>query len=134
MQRFILHKDPDTRATVRRYLDRYLDNLSPGRTWRVEIKQYVRKRSTEANARWWALMTAISQQAPPHMDGQWFDPELWHEHLVRRFAGVEAGPFGDGIRKRTSQMDREQFDELMAEVEAWAYSEFEGFRFDRVPE
>lgn len=128
-QDFYLLKGEE-RAPIRANLDRYLDRLPPGRVWRVTIKQHVRRRSTKANARWWALMTAISQQAPPHMDGEWHDPEVWHDYLVRRFAGVEPGPFGEGIRKSTSKMDWEDFEALMHEAEAWAFDEFPGFRFD----
>ena len=128
-QDFYLLKGND-RQRIRANLERYLDNLSPNRIFRVTIKQHVRKRSTAANARWWALMNAISEQAPAHMDGEWYDPEVWHEHLVRRFAGVEPGPFGKGIRKRTSSMDAREFDLLRQEAEAWAYQELPGFRFD----
>lgn len=76
-------------------------------------------------------MTAISQQAPAHMGGEYHSPEVWHEYLVTRFAGMEAGPWGTGVRKRTSTMRSQQFIELMAEVEAWAHQEFEGFSFER---
>lgn len=118
------------RARIRANLDRYLDRLPDSRVYAVTVKQHVRRRSNDQNARWWALMTAISQQAPAHMDGQWFHPEVWHEHLVARFAGMEPGPFGDGIRKQTSKMDRQAFEALMHEAEAWAFDEFPGFRFD----
>lgn len=97
----------------------------------VTVEEIKATRSLEQNARWWALMTAISQQAPAHMGGEWWDPELWHEHLVRRFAGLEAGPFGEGVRKRTSKMRVAQFGKLMEEVEAWAYDQFPGFTFER---
>lgn len=130
-ERFIIHKDEPMHSRVKANALRYIEGLSIRYAWAVEVKRHVRKRSTDANARWWALMTAISNQAPPHMDGQWYDPEIWHEHLVRRFAGVEPGPFDEAVRKRTSQMDSEQFQQLMEEVEAWAYNELPGFRFDR---
>jgi replicative DNA helicase len=79
-QDFYLLKGED-RARIRANLDRYLDRLPPNRVFKVTVKQHVRKRSTKANARWWALLTAISQQAPAHMDGQWFHPEVWHEQV-----------------------------------------------------
>lgn len=128
-QDFYLLKGED-RARIRANLDRYLDRLPPNRVFKVTVKQHVKKRSTAANARWWALLTAISQQAPAHMDGQWFHPEVWHKSLVVRFAGMEPGPFGNGIPKQTSKMDREEFEALMYEAEAWAFDEFPGFRFD----
>ncbi len=102
-----------------------------GIVYRVTVEEWRPTRSQQANARWWALMTAISQQAPAYMGGEYHHPEVWHEYLVRRFAGVEAGPYGHGVRVRTSTMRSAAFLELMAEVEAWAHQEFDGFTFER---
>lgn len=95
----------------------------------VSIDVHKKKRSLEANARYWALLTEISRQAPPHMGGEWHDPEVWHEYACRRFLGMDPGPYGEGVRKRTSKLNPSAFCEYMAEVEAWAVDEFD-LRFE----
>lgn len=85
-------------------------------------------RSLEQNARYWALLTEISQQAPSAMAGEWHSPEVWHEYCAKRFLGMEAGPFGHGVRKRTSKLKIHEFAEYMTEIEAWAADEL-GVRF-----
>lgn len=89
----------------------------------VEVKQHKPSRSVEQNARYWALLTEISQQAPSSMGGEWHSPEVWHEYCAKRFLGMEAGPFGHGVKKRTSTLKISEFADYMAEVEAWAADE-----------
>ena len=91
----------------------------------VSVGKCETARSVQANARYWMLLTEISRQAPPHMGGEWHDPEVWHEYAARRFLGMEPGPFGEGVRKRTSKLSVENFCNYMAEVEAWAVDEFD---------
>jgi hypothetical protein len=95
----------------------------------IRVAKRARRRSLEQNARYWALLTAISQQAPASMDGQWYAPEIWHEHCCKRFLGMEPGPFGDGVAKGTSGLSVAEFGDYMAEVEAWAVGEL-GINFE----
>lgn len=123
-----------TRADWLRIVD-YVRTISwsrdgRGLVYRVSIEELKPTRRTLQNARYWALLTAISQQAPPHMGGEHHVPEVWHEYVVRRFAGMEAGPWGEGVRKRTRTMRVGEFSSLMEEIEVWARDTFEGFRFD----
>ena len=87
---------------------------------RVEIEPHKPNRSYEQNARYWALLTEISQQAPSSMGGEWHSPEVWHEYCAKRFLGMEAGPFGHGVRKRTSTLSVGDFGDYMTQIEAWA--------------
>jgi len=80
-------------------------------------------RSIEQNARYWALLTEISQQGPSAMGGEWHSPEVWHEYCAKRFLGMEAGPFGHGVRRRTSKLKVSEFADYMAQIEAWAADE-----------
>lgn len=89
----------------------------------VTIEQHKSSRSLEQNARLWALLTEISQQAPSAMGGEWHSPEVWHEYCAKRFLGMEAGPFGHGVRKRTSKLKVSEFADYMAQIEAWAADE-----------
>lgn len=94
----------------------------------VSIEQHRRTRSSEQNARYWALLTEISQQAPAAMGGEWHSPEVWHEYCAKRFLGMEAGPFGHGVRRRTSKLKVQEFADYMTAIEAWAAEEL-GVRF-----
>ena len=89
----------------------------------VTIEQHKSSRSIEQNARLWALLTEMSQQAPSAMGGEWHSPEVWHEYCAKRFLGMEAGPFGHGVRKRTSKLKVSEFADYMAQIEAWAADE-----------
>jgi len=99
--------------------------------YRVSVEELKSTRSLEANSRYWALLTAISQQAPAHMHGVYYRPETWHEEFKRQFLGVELGPLGTPIAKSTAKLGVAGFGEYMQQVEAWAYTELTGFQFER---
>lgn len=98
--------------------------------YKVKIDEIKPTRSLEQNSRYWALMTAISQQAPSYMGGEWHDPESWHEYCKRRFIGVESGPFGGSRAMSSKKLGVEKFSDYMTEAEAWAHDEFIGFNFE----
>lgn len=98
--------------------------------YRVIIEELRPTRSNQQNSRYWALMTAISQQAPEHMGGEWHAPEVWHEYCKRRWLGVEAGPFGEGVPRSTARLKVGEFNDYMEQIEAWAIDQFPGFDFD----
>ena len=98
--------------------------------YRVSIDEQKSKRSAEQNARLWALYTAISQQAPAHMGGEYHAPDVWHTYLAGRFLGMEPGPYGTGVRKSTARLTVGEFSDYMTQIEAWAAEQFEGFDFE----
>lgn len=89
----------------------------------IEAKPHKANRTLEQNARIWALMNEISQQAPSAMGGEWWAPEVWYDYCARRFGGVEPGPFGQPARVHPSKFDKQKFSDYMTEVEAWAATE-----------
>lgn len=97
--------------------------------YRVTIEEAKTSRSLEQNSRYWALLTAISQQAPAYMGGEWHSPETWHHYCASRFLGMEAGPFGHGVAKSTRKLKVAEFCDYMTAIEAWAADQFEGFDF-----
>jgi len=99
--------------------------------YRVTVEELKSQRSVQQNAYYWVLLTAISQQAPQHMGGEYHSPDTWHEYFAGRFLGYEPGPYGTGIRKRTSKLRVAEFAEYVQQVEAWAYTELPGFEFER---
>lgn len=98
--------------------------------YRVTVDEIKATRSLEQNARYWAMLTAISQQAPEHMGGQWYSPEVWHEYAKRRFLGVEPGPYDTGVPKSTTKLRVGEFADYMTQVEVWADEQFPGFSFE----
>ncbi len=101
-----------------------------GIAYLVTVEEMKPKRTIEQNARYWALLTSISQQAPAYMGGEWHSPDVWHNYCATRFLGMESGPFGVGVPKRTSRLKVGEFCDYMTQIEAWATDQFNGFDFD----
>lgn len=83
----------------------------------VEVGEYQAKRSTQANARYWALLEEISEQA--YVDGKRFSREAWHTFFRDQFAPKEDGPAGL-TPMSTSQMDKETFQRYVTQIELYA--------------
>jgi hypothetical protein len=98
--------------------------------YRISIDEIKPGRSGEQNRRYWALLTAISQQAPPYMGGEWHSQEVWAEYAKKRFLGMERGPYGGGVAKSSAKLTVGEFMDYMMEIEVWAYDEFDGFDFN----
>lgn len=88
-----------------------------GRPIVVEIGEYQAKRSTQANARYWALLEEISGQA--YVDGKRFSREAWHTYFREQYAPKEDGPAGL-TPMSTSQMDKETFQRYVTQIEVYA--------------
>ena len=118
MKRFIIRD-----AEIRENCVRYLQGLGLDQPWEVVIQPFKKNRTSQANRRHWALMTQISQQMPPHMDGVWHAPEVWHAFFCRQFLGVEVMRM-DGreipVRKSSAKLNTAQFSDLDTQIEAWA--------------
>jgi len=106
------------------------DEDGKAKCYRVTVDEIKPTRSLDQNARYWALLTAISQQAPSHMGGEWHSPEVWAEYCKRRFLGMESGPWGNGVPRSTRKLKIGEFADYMTEIESWAYDEFPGFDFE----
>ena len=112
-----------TEAHVQSLAKKLMQFVEADKPMSVEVKPYKKRRSVDQNSRMWALITQISQQMPPHMDGVWHSPEAWHEYFKRRFLGVEPGPFGKPIPKSTAKLITVEFCSYCDEIEAWAAGE-----------
>jgi hypothetical protein len=88
-----------------------------GRPLVVTVAEYKAKRSSEANARYWALLGEIAEQV--QVRGKYFSRDVWHEHFKAMFAPKDDGP-GGLIPISTSQMNAEQFSHYMTQVEVYA--------------
>lgn len=77
-------------------------------------------RSHEQNARYWSLLTEISEQLKP--EGCEYSPETWHEYAKARFIGKDV-VMVDGepllIAKTSTKLKVAEFGDYMTQVEAW---------------
>lgn len=83
----------------------------------VSVDAYAAKRSTQANARYWALLDDISEQA--EIDGKRFSREAWHTYFREQYAPQEDGPAGL-VAMSTAQMNKETFNNYVQRVEVYA--------------
>jgi hypothetical protein len=95
-------------------------SANAGRPLTVEIGEYREKRSSAANARYWALLGEIAEQV--QVGGKWFDRDVWHEWMKDRFAPKVEGPSGL-LSVSTTQMNVEQFNQYMTQIESFAVQE-----------
>ena len=80
------------------------------------------KRTTDQNARFWAMLSDISRAKP---EGRVHTPEAWKAlfmhalgHSVRFEMGLNGEPFPVGFR--SSQLTKAQMSDLMEFMSAWA--------------
>ncbi len=85
--------------------------LDGGKNVRVDIKELLPKRSLEANARMWAMLTDVSQQVEWPVDGklQRLSPEEWKDIMTAGLTKTQRVAQGiDGgfvmLGSRTSRM------------------------------
>lgn len=83
----------------------------------VTIDAYTAKRSTQANARYWAMLDDIAEQA--EIDGKRFSREAWHTYFREQYAPQEDGPAGL-VAMSTAQMNKETFNNYVQRVEVYA--------------
>ncbi len=92
---------------------------APG--WDVEITRHVEHRTTQQNARLWALHTLAGKELG-------YSPEEMHEYALCRHFGYVEKVIG-GVRrtiplKRSSARDKKEFAEFMEATETWYISDF----------
>lgn len=96
-----------------------------GQPLRVIVTEEEKIRSSEANARYWALLTEIAEAA--WVNGRQFDKEVWHEHFARLFLPLDEVilPTGEIVQRRqtTTKLTVAAFSEYMQKIEAEAASE-----------
>lgn len=88
-----------------------------GKPLAVSVDEYAAKRSTSANARYWALLEDIAEQAV--VDGKRFSREVWHEWFKDRYAPKQEGPSGL-MAMSTGQMSKEDFARYTTQIEVYA--------------
>jgi hypothetical protein len=81
-----------------------------------------RKRTTDANARYWLLLHKISDEYRP--DGQQFSAKTWHLQCRKHWLGCDDATLPTGetmsIPRSTADLSVDEFSDYMTAVEAWA--------------
>jgi len=90
---------------------------------KVTVEPWERKRSVEQNALYWVTLTEISRQAPAHMGGQYWPPDVWHEYMRRRFLPMVPGPNGTGLPVSTTTLTVREMAEYITQIQAWMAQE-----------
>jgi NinB protein len=102
-------------------------HLMAGQQMVLEVKE--KTRSTEQNARMWALLTDVSRQVDWY--GQKLTPEEWKDVFSASLKKQKAVPGLDGgfviLGQRTSKMSIREMGELMELIEAFGAQK--GVRF-----
>lgn len=117
MKTFILKSVDEANSLVRFLKENCAEQARIGQPLVVSVDAYTEKRSTQANARLWALLTDIAEQAV--IDGKRFSKEAWFEHFKSEFAPKQEGPRGL-VAMSTTQMTKQQFADFMTRVEVAA--------------
>jgi hypothetical protein len=84
-----------------------------------------KKRSSQANARYWALVYKIAENV--RVGADIFSGKAWHLHFKSKFLGCDDIPMPDGtvmtVARSSADEDSPEFAEYMTKVEAWAATE-----------
>jgi len=82
----------------------------------------LKKRSTDANRRYWALLAEIATELKPQ--GQAYSSDTWHRYFCQRFLGADEIALPNQktlvIPHGSSDLDTGEFNDFMTQVEAWA--------------
>lgn len=117
MKTFVLRCPENARALLDHIKALAGPMAAAGKPLMVTVDEYQTKRSTQANARYWALLEEISGQA--YVDGKRFSREAWHTYFREQYAPKEDGPAGL-TPMSTSQMDKETFQRYVTQIEVYA--------------
>ena len=81
-----------------------------------------KKRTNEANARYWLLLHTIADSLKP--EGREYTPETWHTYFKSRYLGCDEFELPNKktmqIPKSTADLDTAEFHDYATQVEAWA--------------
>jgi hypothetical protein len=120
MRTFIL-RDPEHARTMIQFIKENAgEQARAGRPLVVTVTEHKAKRSSEANARYWALLGEIAEQV--QVNGKWFSRDVWHEWAKEQYAPKVEGPSGL-LTVSTTQMNVEQFAQYMTQIESYAAQE-----------
>ena len=117
MTTFILREACHAKAAWKFIKENAAEQARIGQPLMVTVEAHTAKRSTQANARYWAILDDIAEQA--QIGGKRFSREAWHTHFRDLYAPKEDGPAGL-VAMSTSQMSKTAFSDYVQRVEVFA--------------
>lgn len=93
--------------------------VGKGKDLKITVEEWQSKRSLEQNAYYWVLLTDIAREAPSHMDGQYYAPDVWHEHFRRMFLPMIPGPGGEGVPTSTTALTVSEMSDYITQIQVW---------------
>ena len=82
----------------------------------------LKKRSNEANRRYWLLLHLIAEKVKP--EGKEFSAETWHTWAKTKWLGADEVQLPNGktvqIPRSSADLDTQEFNDFMMAVETWA--------------
>jgi len=114
-------RTPDVQANC----VKYVSSLRPDddHPLLVSVKPWVKRRSTDQNARYWAWLTIIAGEAARlGVSDKFYDPEVWHEHFKKLFLGkrVVIDDTVELLPESSANKGVRRFSEYCEQVDAWA--------------
>lgn len=92
-----------------------------------------RKRSNEANRRYWLIIHMIADKVKP--EGEQYSPEVWHHYFKMKHLGADDVKLPNGktivVPKSSAELTKDEFYEYAFQVEAWALER--GVFLDEMP-
>lgn len=98
-----------------------ISRLHTGKAWDIEVNPHVERRTSDQNARLWALHTKASEVTG-------YTPQDMHELALAHYFGSARMQVGDSAviwkpKKRSSTRDKKEFADFMMATEEWYISE-----------
>ena len=125
-RKFILEAYSDIELLLKFLRSNCLSMAKQGRFLQVLVSEYKAKRSTDANSRYWAILSEIAEQA--WVGGRTYSPEVWHVFLKQEYLpetcakGVAKWDYlPDDTRTllmHSTDLNTSEFSDYMAQVEA----------------
>ena len=120
MKMFILREKAHADSLVAYLRQHAGPQARAGKPLCVTVAEHKAKRSSDQNARYWALLSEIAEQV--EVGGKYFDRDVWHEWMKEKFAPKIDGPTGL-LSVSTTQMNVEQFAQYTTQIESFAVQE-----------
>jgi hypothetical protein len=120
MAEFILHKDA-SRARVLANAIAFLQGLSDAKAWRIEVKQFRRARTCEANAYYWGCVLPTIVRELGHTSDD------WHEMFCGEYFGwrrLEIGQRSISRPLRTTTTDESGRRDVLDTTRFWQFADF----------
>lgn len=126
---FVLRSDVDANELWAYLKAHWRNQAQCGKPVSVAVSQHKEKRSQQQNARYWKILSQVSDGAI--ISGKKYKPESWAELFKEMFIGLEELPNSRYTSISTTTLSVEEFSIYMDKIEAYAVTEL-GINFEGI--